>query len=312
MESNEVSANLILLTESLDLGSSTGTKWQKFLNCFVEITGANSGCLRFSDINSDFYMKSNISKRGLISLTCELIPDVCQLDFQFETELCQTQANQFWLQLIEPIREIIKLGISWHERHEIQNMTNTFLQSLKVGTAEISSLGVLGNRTGIMDGLIETGVLIVSNGCIQLVDDACWIKNAQKYMVCSAADYQTVYRIVQSGGITYRCILEFQRNSDNGWKAKKNQFTLSFYSNSDQHNPRCLKSLFTMSESESEAEVATYFSEGLSAEEVSIKTGYKVSTIYSYIKDLYRNLGINKQSQLTAAIWPELPLFSTS
>ncbi|MEH6448160.1 MAG: hypothetical protein V7765_05780 [Oleispira sp.] len=309
MESNEVSANLTLLAESLDLGSSTGTNWQQFLNCFVEITGANSACLGFADINTDFYVKSNVSKRGSISLTCELIPGVCQLDFQFETELCMTQANQFWLQLVEPIREIMKLGINWHERHEIQNMTNTFSQSLKIGTAELGTTGKLKNRTGIMDDLIEAGVLTVSNGCIQLIEDPCWITNVQKDMANSAAEYQSVYRIVKCGDITYRCILEYQRNSANGWKAKNNQFTLLFYANSEQQNSRCLKSLFAMSESE--AEIAACFSEGLSAEEVSVKTGYKVSTIYSYIKDLYKNLGINKQSQLTAAIWPELPLLAT-
>lgn len=308
MESNQVSSSLAQLTHALGLGSSTGSDWQQFLNCLVDITQASSGQLKFTEAALDFHVENNAPKNNTEYLTWAVVPGLCHVVLHFDNDTSVRWAQNFWLQLAEQIQEITKLGMHWQERHEMQDMTSTFSQSVKVGMADISCSGELEGQNGIVETLIGSGVLTLTNGRIQLTEDPCWIENTQLKMSDSAIEHQSSHRIIKSGGVLYRCMLVYQKNVMNGWKVVKHQFSLLFYENVEQYNPSCLKSLFAISASE--AKVIACFSEGLSAEEVSIKTGYKVSTIYSYIKELYKNLGINKQSQLTAAIWPELPLFS--
>ena len=54
--------------------------------------------------------------------------------------------------------------------------------------------------------------------------------------------------------------------------------------------------------SEAEAGIAGWFSEGLDAGTVARKTGYSTHTVYSYLRRLYRVLGISKQAQLTSVM----------
>lgn len=310
MQSNEISSSLSQLTESLSLGSVSGTDWHKFLDCLVSLTRSESGSLKFTDRSNDSHTLNKQYSRNQYCLSWEIIPDVCHVILYSENVQAKQWADKVFLNLSAQIREIVKLGMYWQERHEIQDMTNIFSQSVKVGLADLNAVGELKSQNEIMDALVESKVLTLSNGRIQLSEDPYWIANNQKKMVDSALNYQSSHRIISSGGIIYRCILVCQKNIMNGWKALNNQFSLLFYTNSEQYNSHYLQALFSISPSE--AKVVACFSKGLSAEEVATETGYKVSTIYSYIKELYRNLGINKQSQLTAAIWPELPLFSAS
>lgn len=86
-------------------------------------------------MNADFYVKTKIEKYASVPLTCELVPDIGQIDFQFETEVGMAQASQCRLQLVEPTREIIKLGMHWQESQGQQRMTVSFTQGIVVGVA---------------------------------------------------------------------------------------------------------------------------------------------------------------------------------
>ena len=155
------------------------------------------------------------------------------------------------------------------------------------------------------EGLLDKGLFKLVSGRLQLTSDPDWLSKSQRSMLASDDKTQSMYKVLQIGYETVRCLLMYRREVPVGWGAEALQFTLMVCRGSAQPTSSWLKSRFNISEAE--AIVASWFAMGLSAEEVAEKTGYTISTVYSYIKKLYGTLDIKKQSQLTAVIWPELP-----
>lgn len=312
MTSEQISIFISDLMLTLDLKSSEDVSWSNFLARLALQVNASSGRLISSDVarpdyvEAEYLFSSGASSINTTSISWSFSIVNSQILLGFEREEEKQQAEVFWQQLGEQINEIYTLGMRWQESQDKQKMTDTFIQGISLGVATFDENGYLETQSGIVSELIESKALEVFNNTIRLTSEPSWLSQLQKEMISCDAEYLSSHRVINTQTGSYRCEVFYQRKVNNNWKVKDHQFSMVIYANAGSCSSKLIKSLYSMTSAE--AEVASFFSEGLSAEDVARETGYAISTVYSYIKKLYGSLGINKQSQLTAAIWPELPV----
>lgn len=304
MDSEKISNSICELAQSLDMTRAGFVDWNRFLALVATYCGASSGVMKCAIRNDECFGKDTDEQSICLRFDLEHMDSHIGLSF-FEREQYDYASNYLNLLKLQ-IQEIYKLGMLWQEKHQMQKIADSFTQIKRMASVEIDERGTLLSDAGIFSEILSGDALRVINGRLQFSEEPTWLVNVQKNMMLSHDESQTAYRFLSCGDKKYRCVVNYQKDLNEGWVIIKHKFSISFYESNDQSDPIILKTVFSLSRSE--AEIASWFSQGLSAEEVANSTGYALSTVYSYIKNLYSNLGINKQSQLTAAVWHELPL----
>lgn len=307
MKVENISDLISELVQSLSISATGYVDWHQFLENLARYCGAESAILKCTIRENVHYMKEGGSNECVNLCTIfRLGHEDSYVGLSFYSIEQYEYAANCLNQIKDQIREVYKLGMLWQEQHKMQGVADSFTSMKRMASVDIDEQGRIQKQGGIFTELLETGALQLKKGCLQFSADTSWLLSVQKDMMIGKNENQTAFRFVYSADKNYRCVVSYAQNIDEGWRRIKHKFTISFYESIEKKDPETLAELFSLSKSE--AEVAVLFSQGFSAEEVSRDTGLAVSTVYSYIKNLYAELGINKQSQLTAVIWPELPV----
>ena len=308
MKPEVISSSLSELMQSLCLQENSPVNWMQFLHSVMEQAGACGGRLHITD---------KTKKVNIIEAKQEAFVAFTHIEWPLDSsgnKLVLTYSDvhhknlgeQFWQQIHEQVCQIFQLGWQWQEKLNLQEIVKSCSQQMNVSLLNLNARGVLDTANNVPKGLLDAGVFDIVAGRLQFNQDPSWLNRTQKSMMAANEDHQTAYKTLQYRESALQCLLIYRREICSGWQCKPHQFTLMLCNSSTQPSSHWLKSRFAISEAE--ASVASWFAIGLSAEDVARKTGYTTHTVYSYIKKLYATLGINKQSQLTAAVWPELPI----
>ena len=302
-----ISSSLADFMQSLCLKNDQSVNWSLFLTKIMEYTQACEGHLHMTD-KSQKVRKIEITASSPGCTKCVKWPLGVEGNFitlKFSQETLKVSAQEFLHQISQQLEQIFQLGWQWQEKLNLHHIVKSCSQKMNVNQLNLNSKGGIIGNSPLPKYLIEDEVLVWAGDKIQFKHDTRWLSQCQKAMMSGEACESTQYQTLQYGETALQCLLIYKRDVKFGWHTQPHQFTLIFCKNAIQPASSWLKSRFDLSEAE--ASVASWFSTGLSAEGVANKTGYTTHTVYSYIKKLYAILGINKQSQLTAAVWPELP-----
>lgn len=306
MELKYISDLISELTQSLDVSLTSDVDWHNFLAILARYCGAESAILKCSIRKSVHYNKKNHEVDSInICTVFRLGYEDSYIGLSFISAGQYERAQAFLNQLQGQIQSVYKLGVLWQKQHQLQEVTNSFSYMKRMASVDIDEKGRPQRHSGIFTELLKSGALQLGTDGLQFSEDPSWIANAQKEMMLCQNDNQMAYRTFCVLSKHYRCVVNYNRNAGEGWWQVKHKFSLFFYESNDQIDLEGLKAMYSLSQPE--AEIAILFSKGLSAEEVSNITGYAVSTIYSYLKNIYKVLNVNKQSQLTAMIMAEMP-----
>ncbi len=293
--------------QSLSLQKDSEVTWHLFLATIMGYVQAGKGQLSVESkvINTKVIEDGKGPHIGPLSVCWELDALGSKLVLMFNNDKQKEQADFFWEEVCEQVIQIFNLGWQWQEKQNLKHIVKSCGEKMNVSLVNLDAKGSPNFSNTLPEGLLDKGLFKVVSGRLQLASDPAWLSKSQRSMLASDDKTQSMYKVLQVDLETVQCLLMYRREVPVGWGAEARQFTLMVCSGSAQPTSSWLKSRFNISEAE--AIVASWFAMGLSAEEVADKTGYTISTVYSYIKKLYGTLGIKKQSQLTAAIWPELP-----
>lgn len=280
--------------------------WHDFLNYIVYQTSAISAELFMSGQTLPCAILKGDQALGMKSqkIRWDISDQGSVLELEFTNRSAMQEALKYWDKLSGQIKQIFSIGLNWQEKNKLHELSDVFCVNSKMGFMVLNIRSEVDGDAVCLEALIQSKVISLNNKKIRLSDDPDWLAVQQERMLNSGVDYQTAYKSIESQDGCYRCVLIFQKNSYCGWKLNKPQFIMLLYPQSASTEHRVLKDIYNISDSE--AEVAALFSKGLTAEEVARITGYTTHTVYSYIKKVYSAIGVNKQAQLTAAIWPEL------
>lgn len=306
MNSENISVTISELAQSLELSADGYVNWNQFLVIVINNSGAAGGVLSCSIRYDESYEKPTPVVKGVYKSSFCLGYMDSSIELSFSSEMQQSQGGVYWQHLKKAIQEIYKLGMQWQEKHQLQKITENFAELKKMASVDVDASGRILRQSGIFDSLLESGAMRLEKGRLEFSEEPSWFLKTQKEMMLNEDSKRPVYKYIRCGSKSYRCVINYQQNVNNGWAITKHQFSIAFYQGVEQSTSLVLNNMTSLSKPE--VEIASWFSLGLSAEDVAKSTGYALSTVYSYIKSLYGNLEINKQSQLTAAVWQELPL----
>lgn len=106
-------------------------------------------------------------------------------------------------------------------------------------------------------------------------------------------------------GQDYQCNLYYHHMQLDFWQPQAPQIYLLIRPIWHKPDPSLLMQGLDISRAQ--AEIVALSSQGLSAAEIAKATQYQKHTIYSYLKQLYKQHQIHSQAQLAAKVWPLLP-----
>lgn len=153
----------------------------------------------------------------------------------------------------------------------------------------------------LSEGWFDIGLFTRGSAQLQLRSEPLWLSETRKYLLRRRKEGDSM--LLQSTSIAVagtedefiQCILVL-RPDDLVWD-EKNALTLFLYPTLSPMSSIELSKWLGLSDSE--ASLAILFSKGMSAKDIVHKTGYSQHTVYTYIKRIYKKLGVSRQSQLT-------------
>lgn len=291
MQSHQrISQQFQQLTQALNLASGCYPDWPQFIKNLAEITQVNSVILsgpeefavenqRIEDLSADIV----VVKHGCF----EVIFDDQQASKE-EVLLRVTPYRAF-------IETLLKLAEQHCQRLLEAQFSSTCLSTLRRQTVTLNRHGKLIANQELSDLTRANSPLDVSNHSLYLKDDPTWLRDILQSFCKGGTD-------IKQKVSDYRGKLWLITVTRHPIGSKNANISVQLTQLNPADKAQWLTQLWPISAAE--AQVAMSFANGNSAEVVASQTGYSIHTVYSYLKKMYAELGINKQSQLTAAIAP--------
>lgn len=215
------------------------------------------------------------------------------LQFVFDEDDNQEQLNKF--EFLQPfIRSSLNLGIKHAECQYLAAMQQSSYDMIQMGVLTLENNRVV-NHNQYAQRLIEFGY-------IDIIDHQIYTNNE----VISLNKQNSDTLNWKVGETRLQGHIFKHETPGTPWETQITRSWIIIKITSIRPKVSWLTSLFELSESQ--ALVASYACQGLSAKEISRETQLTTHTVYSYLKAIYQKLGINNQAQLASVIWPRLPL----
>lgn len=210
-------------------------------------------------------------------------------------------ALQLWLeQYSKSINQLIKMKLLQMEANSYQQATTFCVETLQLAALHIKPDSSLVFANPVAYKLISAGCLKQRHQKIHLNEDSGWIEQQinNKTLGSSYISFPCQTGILH-------CVLVPLTSNIASEVGLETEYLLLCCNKSLIISPASLADLLDIKPAH--ASIACKFILGIKAEQIAIETGFSVNTVYSYIRDLYTNFGINHQSQLSANILPNLP-----
>lgn len=294
-----------ILIDSLSLNGHSAPKWEAFLKCILDGMHLQGGRLILNE------GQNSVTLSEFPSDAMELLSEHYQLDdaeLILELYIDPRLDKQPILQVLEwvhgPLAEVLNLAYRLQKMNSKQKISLCCEETLGIARYTLNQRGEIIETNQAGDQLMLTGVVNMFRKRIQLKPAENWLKSGIDALV--RKQEEALYQTVHSEKSVFHCVLIALREHSEVWLKSAAKFLLLIIPSSQKPRSEQLRQMFGLNDAE--AAIASWFSAGLSAEDVASKTGYTTHTVYSYIKKLYSQLGINKQSQLTAMVWRSMPV----
>lgn len=297
MNNSEISNVSAQLLQSLQLEQQQ-CNWHALLSYLMQTLSASSGRLllgyphkrQFTIGQQQDYAVSWRSKITIV--------------LYFNTLPEQRSASEK-LQRIAPVLKMAaQLGLTWLQGQREQQRLKNCSNHAGLAIFHLNQKSQIQHNNALAQQLFRQGLLNTKRGALYLKDQKSWLQDSIQALQGKKANASITQLTLN--GQTAHCQLLYQPGQHSSWSQVSPAYVLLINLSQERPSPLQLESLFGLNSSE--AEVASWFCAGLKASEVADKTGYSVHTVYSYLKKLYQQTGLNKQSQLAAATWPRLPV----
>lgn len=311
-----LSDNIIKLIAKLELSSDSKPNWHDFLKSLITLSKANSLYLSCSNAsiahNTALQVGEESSKAHHYSINKKFKDWTYTLSFFFENQPTLAKFKNQSPIIEASVKIPMELALNSFDHHINHMAISSCLENSGLGILHIDNHARIIKSNHIANNIIKLGHLKLRHDKVFIASNSLWLKeridNPTSKITANISssseelrEKQKSYINLPIGKQALHCLLT---------PPDTNQFyyLLLLHLNSRQILPETLKKLLHISSSQ--AEIITGFMQGASAKQVSEQTGYSVSTVYSYIKNLYKEKEISSQAQLTATLLPELPYIS--
>lgn len=218
------------------------------------------------------------------------------LTLYFETSETFKNAKNTLAILDTHIKMCLSIGHRHHISHQQQYFRLQSLNAMNLGLIQINQKGQILSSNTLADMLFTSQQLSIENEVLKLGDEFITKKIQSELPKYFQWQYEK--------SVFFSCLSASPQNPNN-WHPT-NQLSLTIQPLKYAPDPKWLESLLNLNESQ--AVVASYTCQGLSAKEIARLSQLSTHTVYSYLKLIYEKLNINNQSQLASAIWPNIPI----
>jgi len=302
MTFSELNQHRLALMSALAIEPNQTTDWLQFVQYLADISHAEEVRLSFTrELPARVIQHGQSPTSNGYPLTLSF--EEALLSFSFENLEAQQTASAWLLPLQPHLQNCIALGC--HHQYLLQQsqQQNLCLQGLNAASWRLSARGEIQQQCPLATELQQQGVIRLQRKLLAFTDEPKWLSEQLQRFSQQPEQVHIAQRHLLHGGQRWIACLIQQPVSTDGWIRDPVRITLLLTPLNEHSTSRWLSEVFELSDSE--ARIGALFASGLSADQVAALTGYSKHTVYSYIKQLYQVLGINKQSQLTAAIWPQ-------
>lgn len=298
-QQHDASLQQLHLLEALELRAGQLPNWRRCLDYMMQLLQAHKvtlssrgtndiGFIEPLELNADQLTHANIKPN-----THQLKQTLIQTD---KLTLLLSLPSEQWLKpIVGFLRQLLILG----ERHAQsvfqQQLNETFMEALQWQQLSLSLHGDVAES--VVKHSVWGQLLSQKHKRVQLRGAPHWLAEVLERCRLNPEPAQLYHRPCTLNSDTLVMVsLWYQPSEYNGGS----HIRLLCTPLKHQGDATWLCDAFALKHAQ--AEVAHYFAQGNPAKCVADKTGYSVHTVYSYIKDLYAHLGVNSQSQLTAAL----------
>lgn len=265
--------------------------WLSFLRCSTGASGAGVNlCLAESD--TELVTFSSGEERGIpLEKRWYSGKYRVELVLLFRTRSGPGEAREYIDDFSEYFSQAITLAISFYEHTAMENLLRLVADHLNVGVLSFDQ-----SLNAIPENSLANG-LMISEG------EEGWLSETIHKIDNLEADLSVHYRHRGSSQS-----VDFMLIRDSGPESSDDRKPYRLFMNPVLFRPypEWLKDIFGLSQSQSL--VASYACIGMTAADVAAVTGLSRHTVYSYMKALYARLGIQRQAQLSAIVWKEMPV----
>ena len=300
----ELNDHITQLFKAINIQSGHLPDWEGMLDFLQEILGTSEIYLELNGIPSVRYSHSSIEQNVSGSKAPYVKPlKHAQLMFTYDTDQ-PSESSSALLELLTPhLNNAIKLATKHEENLLEQRWKSLCFSQLQGATwqlnlaGEVTSCNIQNTHAAIQQ-LVKQ-----KNKQVYLSQDISWINDQISLFIQNSNSAQIVQCPLQYNDQHWISCLIYQPATNQNWLQTSGRITLLL---TQLNTGQYFWNTDITPMSEVEARIITLFANGLSAEDVAKQTDYKIHTVYSYIKKFYSALGINNQSQLTAAVWRQM------
>ena len=294
------------LVDALSLTENAEPAWGIFLRHLLDNMNVQGGRLVLVEGQESFSLCEIASPAWNLHTHCFQLDDAelyleLYIDSGMDISLVEQSLN--WLS--EGLNGILNLAYQFQKARRLRQVSLQYEERLGFARYGLNDKGEVIDCNVSGEQLIDDGVVRLFRKRVQVPTDESWVKlslNDLQEKPNELASYKTIHT---TKGV-YHCILLMIKENEKIWLKSQSRFLLIMVPALQNFDDQKLQEVMGLSQAE--ASIASWFATGLTAAEVANKTGYKTSTVYSYIKKLYSNLGINKQPQLTALLLRTVPV----
>lgn len=280
--------------------------WSGWLDVLVKYSGAKEGQLTIPSLNVELVRRVN----GLQKNTTDMVSNHYSRNWQVEGHLVELtlRFDQYtvmadrlmWLsQFDDCLVASLILGVKHSQYIGQRRLVNLALDTVRLAMLEVDHNSRILHSNYLAKELINDKTISVNAqklaklGPLKITD----------YLSEPAPNEKISFRY-QAGDNLYECMLLYSNDDLFSWSRKLGVYYLTLKPLDNSPNAYWLTQGFGLSDSQ--ATVAGWACCGKSAKEISALTGLSVSTVYSYLKAIYKKLGVQSQSQMAAMIWPSI------
>ena len=294
------SDNIASSIASLDLSLKTRPNWQGFLSKLENQTQATG--LAMVCTHPDFDYEIRLQQGEHSELLSSHVISGCSEGWQYEIKLYFSHDQQLDDQCFHiPMRLALK-NMNYHFKH---GLIKTCIDSLGLGVLHIDQHSRVIETNSVADKIINSKHLKVRHGKVSIAEHATWVAERifnYQAMKQTSTECHPCMSLTVGDNILHSLLLPIDEQCSG--------YLLIVCLNERKIVPEVLQCLMPISQSQ--AVVAAAFMQGASADQVANQTGYSTHTVYSYIKNLYKEKDISRQAQLTAMLLPKLPHYNDS
>ncbi|GLQ33574.1 helix-turn-helix transcriptional regulator [Litoribrevibacter albus] len=294
------------LIHAMNIDVHSAVCWSGWIDVLVEYSGALEGQLNIPSLNVALTrpvktehksIKQHVSNH--YSRNWQVEGHLVELTLCFDQNTVMAERLMWLSQFDDCLLSSLTIGVKHSQYIGQRRLVNLALDTVRLAMLEVDH---------------NSRILHTNYLAKELINDKTISVNAQKLAKLGSSkitDYlsdplpnEKVSFRYQAGDNLYECMLLYSTDELFAWSRKLGVYYLTLKPLDNSPNAKWLTQGFGLSDSQ--ATVAGWACCGKSAKEISALTGLSVSTVYSYLKAIYKKLGVQSQSQMAAMIWPNI------